>query len=175
MIPEETINKFLRDIINLLLSSPGYTIKAEQKDTPRPEDAYADVTFVNDVPLGWEQTEYENNTGDNDLTETISGMREVMMSIGFYRDNSIDNARTVRMGLLRESIQDLFRAANMGISSRSQVRKISEPLENGWEERAQFDIVLSAVGTDTDIARSILSVDIAGAYQSRGLEYNFNI
>jgi len=175
MIPEETINKFLRDIINLLLSSPGYTIKAEQKDALRPKNAYADVAFINDAPLGWEQTEYENNAGDNDLTEIISGMREVMISIGFYRDNSIDNARTVRMGLLRESIQSLFRTANIGISSRSQVRKISEPLENGWEERAQFDIVLSVVGTDTDLAKSILSVDIAGAYQSRGLEYNFNI
>ena len=58
---------------------------------------------------------------------------------------------------------------------RSEVREISESLENGWEERAQFDIVLSAVGTDTDIVRSILTIDIAGEFQSRGLKYNFTI
>jgi hypothetical protein len=48
-------------------------------------------------------------------------------------------------------------------------------LENGWEDRAQFDIFLSAVGTDTDIVKSIESVDMACQFQARGLIYNFNI
>ena len=175
MILESTINKLIRDVINLLLVTAEYTIAAKQKDAPRPIGAYADVDFVSDTSIGWEQQELVNNGGDPDLTERITGMREIMMSVNFYRSNSIDNARKVRTGLIRESIQELFKAANLGLIRRSDVREISEPLEDGWEERSQFDIVLSATGTDSDIVRSILAVDISGEFQSRGLKYNFTI
>lgn len=175
MVLESTINKLLRDIVNLLLSSPGYTIKAKQKGAPRPDRDYADVDFVSETRVGWEQRTFENNQADPDLTETIEGMREIMMSISFYRGDSIDNARKVKIGLIRESIQELFRAAGLGYVRSSEVREISEPFQHGWEERSQFDIVLSAVGTDSDIVTSIESVDMAGEYQARGLDYNFTI
>ena len=161
--------------MDLLLASPGYTIKAKQKDAPRPTGNYGDVDFVSDTRLGWEQFEYQNRTGDPDLDSTSKGMRQIMMSIGFYRDDSIDNARKVHSGVTRESVQALFREAGLGLIRRSDVREISEPLENGWEERAQLDIFLSAVGTDVDLVRSIESVDMAGEFQARGLIYNFNI
>ncbi len=175
MILEETINKLIRDTIDLLLLSPGFSIKAKQKDAPRPINAYADVDFVNDTGIGWEQRQLVNNGGDPDLTETLQGAREIMMSVNFYRSNAIDNARKVRIGLIRESIQSLFSAGGIGLTRRSEVREISEPLESGFEERSQFDIVLSAVGTDSDIVRSIESLDIAGEFQSRNLQFNFNI
>ena len=175
MIPSETINKFIRDITNLLVETADYAIKSKQSGAPRPTGDYADVDMVTDMNIGWEQRVLENNQGDDDLTENISGMREITMSVNFYRTLAIDNAKKVRTGLFRESIQQLFSAAGLGLISRSAVREISEPLENGWEERAQFDIVLSAVGTDSDIIRSILSVDMAGQYQTHGLTYNFNI
>lgn len=175
MILEETINKLIRDTVDLLLASPGYTIKAKQKDAPRPTGDYGDIDFVSDTGLGWEQFEYENRIADSDLDNTSKGMRQIMMSIGFYRDSSIDNARKVHSGLVRESVQALFREAGIGLTRRSEVREISESLESGWEERGQFDIFLSAVGTDTDIVRSIETVDMAGEFQARGLIYNFNI
>jgi len=175
MIVEEAVNKLLRDSVNLILDTSNFTIRAKQKDAPRPTGSYADVSIVNNITLGWEQRTLKNNTGDEDLTETIEGMRELMFSIGFYRDGSIDNAEKARIGFIRESIQELFGTAGIGLTRRSEVRSISEALENGWEERAQFDIVLSAVGSDSDIVTSILAVDIAGAFQARGLEYNFTI
>lgn len=175
MILEETLNKLLRDVVDLVLGSPGYTIKAKQKDAPRPNKPYADVDLVSDTGLGQEQREFVNNDTDDDLTENITGMRQIMFSIGFYKDGSIDNARRVRTRSVRESIQAIFSASGVGLTSRSEVREISEPLENGWEERAQFDIVLSATGTDSDIVRSILSVDMPFEFQSRGLKYNSSI
>ncbi len=175
MILQETINKLLRDVVDLILVSPGYTIKAKQKDAPRPIDAYGDVDFISDTPVGWEQFEYEDRDADDDLDNTSKGMRQIMMSIGFFRDSSKDNATQVQLGMVRPSVQSLFRQAGLGLTRRSEVRGISEALENGWEERAQFDIILSALGTDTDIVRSILSVDMAGQFQARGLTYDFNI
>lgn len=175
MILEDALNKLLRDTMNLILGISGYAIAAKQ-DAPRPAGSYGDVDFVIDTGLGIEQhTLTDQSDPDLDIIEDIQGLREITMSIGFYRDNAIDNARKVRTGLIRESIQELFRGAGVGLATRSEVREISEPLENGWEERAQFDIVLSAVGSDTDIIRSILSVNIEGEFQARGLVYNFDI
>mgnify|MGYP003629795419 CR=1 FL=1 len=171
MILEETLNKLIRDVVNLLLSSPTFTIKSKPSKR-RPTGSYAAVDFISDTGVGMEQRTFENNQGDDDLTENITGMRSIMLSIDFYRVGSVDNARKVKTRLVRESIQELFRAAGVGLTSRSEVREISEALENGWEERAQFDIVLSATGTDSDVVRSILSVDMAAEFQFRGLKYN---
>lgn len=175
MILEETINKLIRDIVNLLLNSPEYTIKSKQKDAPRPASDYADVDLVSDTAVGWEQFKYEDRDTDNKLDGTSKVIHRIIMSIGFYRTNAIDNARKVHQGFTRESIQSLFRQAGIGLIKRSEVREISEPLENGWEERAQFDIFLSAVGTDVDLIESIGSIDIASEFQSRNLTYNFNV
>lgn len=175
MILEETINKLIRDTVDLLLEEPGYTIKAKQKDAPRPTGAYAVVDFLASQSLGWEQRDFSNNESDPDLTESISGLRNITMSVNFYRDNAMDNSRKVRTGLIRESIQSLFKGAGVGLVSRSEVRDIDEPTNDGWEERSEFDLVVNVVGNDSDIVRSILAVDIAGEFQARGLVYNFNV
>ena len=175
MIVEETVNKLIRDTIDLLLSSPGYTIKAKQKDAPRPIGDYADVDFLTSINVGLESKSLRDNDDDPDLTEKIEGLREITMSLSFYRSSPMDVGRQVHIGLLRESVLSLFNAANIGLLSRTDVREISDPLENGWEKRAQFDIVLSAIGTDEDIVRSIETATISGESQFRGSKDNFNI
>ena len=175
MILEETINKIVRDMTNLILLIPNYTIRAKQKDAPRPTGAYADVDFVSDAAVGWEQFEHVDQPTGTKIDFTTVGMRDIMISINFYRDSAVDNARKVRQGFVRESINAFLNAANLSLIRRSDVREVSEALENTWEERAQFDIFLSAVGTDTDIIESIGSVDIAGEFQARNLVYNFEI
>ncbi len=175
MILKDAVNKLVRDSVNLILANSSYlVIEAKQKDAPRPLGDYAAVDFISDTGIGWEQHTYTDESDpDLDIDETIQGVREIMMSVDFYRDSAIDNARLARTGFIRESVQGLFRAAGIGLGRRSEIRELSEPLENGWEERAQFDIVLNAVGSDSDLIRSILSVDIAGEFQARGLKYNF--
>lgn len=175
MTLEESLNKLVRDAVDLLLEQPGYTIKAKQKGAPRPQGAYATVDFLAGESLGWEQRVFENNNLDPDLTEKISGLRNITMSINFYRDNAMDNSRKVRTALVRESIQSLFSQAGVGLVSRSEVRDLDEPLQDGWEQRSEFDLVLNTVGTDSDVVRSVMAVDIVSEFQARGLKYNFNI
>ena len=175
MILEETLNKLIRDTVDLILGVSGYSIKSKQKDAPRPTGDYGDVDFISDTSVGWEQMSGEDQIEGTKINSKSEGLREIALSIGFYRGSSVDNARKVHQGLVRESIQSLFSEANVGLIRRSEVREISEALKNGWEERAQFDIFLSAVGTDVDIIESIDTLDIAGEFQARGLTYNFNI
>jgi hypothetical protein len=175
MLLEEAINKLVRDVVNLVLETPGYTIKAKQEDAPRPQGAYAVVDFLASESLGWEQRIFKDNVDNLDVTEYISGLRNITMSINFYRANAMDNSRKVRIGLVRESIQSLFSSAGVGLVSRSEVRDIDSPTDDGWEERSQFDLVLNTVATDQDIVKSIQAIDITSEVQYRGPKYTFNI
>lgn len=172
---EDSINKLIRDTVNSILNVTGFAIKSEQKDAPRPIGNYCDVNIVSIISKGWERKLSENNTLDPDITEYSEGIREITISLNFYRDGSLDKASKVHIGLTRQTSIDRFSAAKIGLISRSQIRDIAEPLENGWEDRSQFDIVLNTVATDSDIIRSIEIISIAGEYQERGLVYNFEI
>ncbi len=169
MILSEALLGLVGDIVDTIVDVDGFTIDAKQpEDAPRPVGAYADVDFVSDTGIGWENRSLENNIGDDDITETIEGARQLLVSIGFYRDGSMDTARKVRTAFMRQSVLSTLRAAKVGMVDRSEVRDVSEVLESDWERRAQFDLTLSAVGTDIDIINSILIVSIDGDFQTRG-------
>lgn len=169
MILSEAILNLVGDIVDLIVGVDGFSIFAKQDTTnPRPQGSYADLDLVSDTSIGWEERNQVDNVSDDDITETLQGAREIMVSIGFYRDGSMDNARKVRTAFNRESVLGMLRAADMGLVSRSVVRDISEVLESNWERRAQLDVTLSAVGTDEDIINSILSVSIEGEFQTSG-------
>ena len=173
----EAVNKLIRDSLALIVNDPSnfVVIKAKQLNAPRPNGSYADVDFLSSVNLGWEQQTLENNSGDPDLTETIEGMRDYGLSINFYRDNALDYARACYVGFIRQSIQELFSSVGVGLIRRSEIRETSEALENGWEERAQFDIFINLIADDQNIIRSIETVSIGGEHQLNNKKYNFNI
>lgn len=178
MLLDETVNKLIRDTINNILGIPNFSIRAKQYAAPKqtfPPGSFATVDFISDELVGWEQKVLTERSSDPDLDESLDGLRRLMISVNFFREGAYDNARKVRTGLARESIVSMFRQGNVGLIERSQVRHIPEALEDGWENRAQFDIFLSAVGSDTDIVRSIQTIEIAGESQTPSNIYNFNI
>ena len=175
MILEETLNKFVRDVTNLIIGETGFAIRGNQKDSPRPNCSYAYVSFLTDELIGWEEFDIEDELNSTQVKISSSGMRSVTMTIGFYRDNSTDNARKFRQGLIRESIKTLFTQASIGLTSRSQVTRTPEAYENGWEESAQLEIVLNVIGTDEDIVESIGSVTIPTEVQYPSHINNFDI
>lgn len=170
MILTDVLNKAIRDTVLTIIGGNYVVIAAKQSAAPRPDGSYADVDFLSQATIGWDERSLENN-GD-DITENISGMREVVMSIGFFRDNAIDNARKVHTGLIRSSIQTLWNTAGIGLTKRGAITEITEALETTWEERSTFDITLNLIGDDTDIIGSILSVEIDGSFRPLGSNTN---
>jgi hypothetical protein len=169
MIPNETINVFLRSVINLSVAQPGFAIRGKQYGAPRPIGAYASVDLLTDTSAGWEESGYTNNDLDPDVTETIRGARRIGYSINFFRQNAVDNCRHFRTFLARENIRQFFVEANLGLLTRSEVRDLTAALEDGFEERAQVDIFLSAVGSDADIVTAIETASLSGTFETRGL------
>ena len=165
MILDETLNQLMRHSIDSILDTPGFAIKAKQKDAPRPLGAYATVDFLADSSVGWEESIYTDRTEDLDLDQTIAGFREHTVSINVFRDSARDVARRIRTGLVRDAISDLFYSAGVGLGVRSSVRELSATVNGTWEERAQLDVTLHVTGTDEAITRSIQSLTITGDYQ----------
>lgn len=164
---EETLNKAVRDIVNLIIGA-GFAIKANQNG-PRPAHPHCSVHTMAINSIGIEEQILTNRMADPDIDSRREGYREIMFSLNFYFANALNNAEQVKIGLTRNLILEFLRAADLGLANRSEVRAMSEALENGFEERAQFDFVLSAVGTDDDIITSIEAVDISGDFQTRGI------
>lgn len=164
---ENALFDIIRIAINTIVDIDGFTIKAKQ-DANRPRGAYADINLTTITRVGLEEEVQVDRDEDPDIDSTVEGYRELLFSINFYREGAKNHAMAVQTGLVRNSILEAFRAADLGLVTRSEVRDISESLENGWEERAQFDLIMSAIGTDDDIIRSIQIVNIEGNFETRG-------
>lgn len=163
---EDELNKAMRDAINLIINDPAYKVIEAQQSAPRPVDAYCSVHVVSVAPVGWEEQRLVDQPDPGlDIDEFRGGYRDVLYSLNFYRDGSMDKGLLVQAGLMRNSLLEYFKSVNLGLGLRSDVRDISEILSKGWEPRAQLDITLSAVGTDQDIITSIQTVTISGELQ----------
>ena len=158
----DDLNKLIRDTVNTIIGLPEYTIKAKQKDAPRPSDPYASVDYVTGTRVGWSDKKY-TESGTEDLQQSIESPVNSVFSIDFFKDGARQNAEIVRAAMERDSIINFFAAEKVGILSFSEVREISEPLESGWEIRAQFDLTLNHVVEDVSIIERIKSVEIYGS------------
>lgn len=162
---EEAVNKLVRGLINSIVGVQEYAIPAEE-DFPRPSGNYASVNTNYIKQLGWDVSELEDRTEDLDINNTITGLREIMLSINFYREGAKTDAHKFHIGLIRNSTIETLQAANLELSRRTEVRNISEKLENGWEKRAQLDLFLTTLVTDNEIIRSIESISINGEFET---------
>ncbi len=174
MILNEAINRTVRLVIDSSLGIPGYSIRATQPNAPRPTEPYAAVNVLSVKALGWDENNYICNDGDDKLVSRISGLREAMVSVEFFRLNAIDNALSFHTRLLRETTQATLRSLGLSFTRRTDVRHISLAFENTWEERAQLDVFLNLVASDSEFINHIETVDIGWVYQINGLNYNFN-
>lgn len=170
MRAEESVNSLIRAYINTVLNIDNYAIRENQQNAPRPTGAYCSVNKISDTNVGWEQNIYTNRD-DGQLDQNIQGFNELTYSLSFYRLNAIDNCRLARIALNRESIQQLFCSANVGILNRSPVRQITLALEDTFEERAQFDLSVNIVGEDSDIVQTIESALINYKVETCGDAY----
>jgi len=164
MLLEEAINQLLRTIINTIVDDAEFMAIRAQQNAPRPSGSYATVHVSTDTSVGWEEFKEENE--GEDIRISSSGSREIMVSINFFRDNAKDYARKTRTGFVRTTVTELLNSAALGVNRRSEVRGLSEVIDSSWEQRAQFDLILNAVGNDSELITTINAVTINGEYET---------
>lgn len=159
-ILEEPLNKLVRDAIDTITGVPDLAVRARQPDAPRPNGPYATVDILTRVTIGVEQQEYENNTGDDDLTGTRAGMVESTYTISFFRVGAYDLANQAVVGFTRNAIIDTFKAALVGIGERSPIRVVPQEVSGTLEDRTTFDITLNYIHADEENIFSILTAEV---------------
>lgn len=136
MIPEETINRAIRHAINGITGIDEFAIRGNQYAMVRPNDSeqpFASVTLILDETTGSPYAAY-NNGYRTESYQTVS------YSLSFFRQGAYDFARKVARGFYRDDIRTAFNSVGLGMKIPGSVRSITEALEEGWEERAQFDM-----------------------------------
>lgn len=172
---EEPINKVVRDLVTAIVNPvfPLTSIKADQ-DGPSPAGLYATVKTLTTTTDGYDDVLREDS-GPNDVQDTLVGLRFVGLSINFLRASSRDAAVLFQQGMQRHQTSQALWAVNLGLLSWSEVRDLSQVVDTVIEPRAQLDLVLSAVATDQEIIEAILTSDIVGTYDNQAKQYDLTI
>lgn len=161
MLPEETINQGIRHVINGILAIPEFAIRGQQYGMVRPntsEDPFAVVTLILDDVVGVPYATY-------DPSYTIESYQTVSYSLSFFRKGAFDFARAVSAGLYRDDIRAAFNTVGLAQKVPGTVRNITEALEEGWEERAQFDLDFDYVASTDASADGSGETDCILSYQ----------
>lgn len=135
--------------------SPGGRVGNRQ----RPNYPYCVMNIINMPRIGLESVEYKKNN-EYDLVSTIKQIYTIIVSLNFYKKYSMQSANDVYSGFIKESSSDIMYEYNLGLASRSAIRNLSEKLDDGYEERAQFDVTYNVIKTDHEVIPVIKSVGI---------------
>lgn len=174
MIPEETVVDALRVRIDQILQIPNYAYRDKQKDAPRPQGPYCTINYATDAPVGHSEI---LRTDENylNMRNTNSGHVQLMISLNFYRDGALNNAKTVRRGVYSENSTLHFNGVGIGLARVSQVRKTSETMEDNWESRAQLDLFFNAVEEYSETVEAIEQTSIGLTVDSDSTTFNETI
>lgn len=183
MLLEETLNIFMRHMIDDILEVPGFAVRTQEPDAPRPlangpNGSYATVGFFEDALIGTPDRTHEETIVTppyTDLIETVETLSEITFSLNFYRGDAYDNARTVRNAMASATNLASLTAAKLSLLSRSAVRNISTAFESGWEQRAQMDITLYTLNTSADTINGINCLRIDGVVHQRSNQNTITI
>lgn len=163
---EEALNQALRNTINEVLVVSAYAIRSQQRDAPRARGGYASVNLISSAPIGTEEISSADQEGGPDTVELVETQRSVMYSLTFHRLAAFDNCEKVRIALASRRVMADWELLGISLTRVSALRNTSTALENGWEERAQFDVTLNIVSSYSRVATSIQTAAVEIEYQS---------
>ncbi len=161
-------------MVNAISQATGIEVIIANQDAPRPTVNYATIFVTPARKLGLDRVTLTNDLLI-DLDENIDGIREIKVSVNFFKDNAFENASSFETQLQGNALQDIFKAGNLGYAGVSDIRDISEINKELWEKRAQLDLTLYALTNFTDTVLAVDSADINGVAESGDNVTNINI
>lgn len=137
----------------------GVTTIFAHPNAPRPKTSYVLINLFQNIPLGVEETQYEE--GADETTDVdYSNIEVLSVSINTYYTGAYQLATKLKDSLGRVTIQDNLFSAGIGYSRAAAVQEIPEEINKQWEERAQFDCFFFARSLDEENIETIQKVQI---------------
>lgn len=128
----------LRDLISKQFNPPALVIQANTQVETTNKAFYLTLQQVTSTPQGTRV--YMPNDQEIEYSESTDN---VLYSVQLIGKNSILLANRLKVSLRLTSSLNELKKMNIGILQISAVRDISLALDSGYEERAQFDLLVS--------------------------------
>ncbi len=174
MLNRTDIEEKLADAVVTATGLDADKVIIANQDAPRPSGSYATVFVTPARKLGTDRVELDE-LPLKDFDEKISGHREVLTSINFYRNEAFDNASKFETQLQSNGLIEFFKANGLGFKSVSDIRDLSEVIKKKWEQRAQIDLTIYAITNFSGTVMSIEEVNVDGIAESGNEQTNINI
>ena len=155
----KTIGKLLASIVQEQL---GITAYIANPNTARPDVlSLCSVRYFSSDAVGLDASEYlELVDPTYDLTERLTGMRELTYTLNFQKDNSSQNASQLRQSLRKSSVREKLILEDVVYVSSTNPVNGTEPVGDEFEERASMDVVVRTIMTTEDVINSIQELNI---------------
>jgi hypothetical protein len=160
------LRTFLRDLLKLpenyfRAANDGQGVGAEHHP-------FGTLLISNINREGNDSTLYDNAVVGDNVVETVSGEREVVCSVQFFREGALNNAVRLYALLYSDVGAEKMRELGIGLTDVSDVRDLTAIEDQTWEERSSIDITFSVASVEQIEIGSIGSFELGLLYQSPG-------
>lgn len=107
----------------------------------RPTEPYFAVTYKSSYKEGLSNRGYQYD-GKN-LSEDLTQVVVLNFSVSFYKENSQVSSLIASSGMPRADIRKYLQDVGCSFRKANNPYSFSEPLMDGWEERATFDLEIA--------------------------------
>lgn len=132
----------------------------DSMDSMRPATDYVSVTYKKSEAQG--AGPILSYSGSDDLSETSTTPVLMYFSLDFYKGEAYDHARRAKASLTKTNARTQLLEVESSYSNSTQITDFTIPLGSIYENRAQFDIIISTLYVLEDTVESIDTVSITG-------------
>lgn len=180
----QPIEDAIRDWVKATTGFPDGQVYFANQDGPQPAQRpyinilVADVGYVGLL----DELTRKYDAGMDKVTQTVTGMRDVLVSINCYAENTVsypvpelafslpatqgvtavEILTRLQLSLALDGVRSGFLDIAVAPYDVGQVRRVDEKVETGWEGRAHLDLRFYASDQQTEQVDRIIEVTGAG-------------
>ena len=142
------INRKIRKVVALASGIAAVNVRPANQDAPLPKELWSTVLITSELATGTDAITY-TEAPDDEVIETVDGMRECTASIQFFRAGAFAAAKRLRARIKLSNAIEIMQAEGIGFVSITDVRDISGVYGSTNEERAQVELVFNAIDSES--------------------------
>lgn len=137
------------------------TVIFSDQDAPKPFPyPFATVRLINISKIGQEEL---RGVDQDDVFRSV-GQRKLSVSVNFFGDDPMEEARSLFDSLGKESVQHKFRSVGFAVLDKGTIQNLTTMLETKFEPRSQFDLFLGYTEEIYDDLGIIEKVKLTGEH-----------
>jgi len=151
-------------LIKLILPDEVPVVSRQNAPTPVGQFSVVDLISLSS-PMMHEITYMELPDPATEVQETIQAFYEMHFSVGFFGEQAMARASEFRVSVSSQSIDQFSNDNGISIGRMGDLRHLSTPGRQQFEERAQFELVIYVVDSALFLLNTINDLTINGSFR----------